>query len=475
MTILLRMIKSIFTNSFGILFSRILGFIRDMLQASILGANIYTDIFIVAFKLPNLFRRIFAEGAFTQSFLPSFTASRQKGVFSASIFIKFVAFLLLFSFAVTLFPKFFTLLIASGYSAETIARAAPLVAINFYYLILIFIVTFFASLLQYKNHFATTAFSTALLNMALIFALLYTKEMDKETTIYAMSYAVIIGGIFQVLIHTIMIKKLGLHRFLLGGFRARKRKQEKIKSEINSFKGKFVASAFGSSTAQISAFLDSWLATFLATGSISYLYYANRLFQFPLALFAIATSVAIFPKVARLLKHEEIDKAQEILKKSFWFLASILTFSTIVGMLFSKEIVWLLYERGAFTGTDSQHTSWILSMYLVGLIPFGLSRIFSLWLYSTHRQKEAAKISAIALGVNIVLSLILVWLFQAAGLALASSLSGFVLLFLTVRAYGSQAFLDIIISKKMLYLLGGALMSIIMIVILKEYFSATLQ
>jgi putative peptidoglycan lipid II flippase len=446
-----------------------------MLQASILGANIYTDIFIVAFKLPNLFRRIFAEGAFTQSFLPSFTASRQKGVFSASIFIKFIAFLILFSFAVTLFPKFFTLLIASGYDAETITRAAPLVAINFYYLILIFIVTFLASLLQYKNHFATTAFSTALLNMALIFALLYTKGMEKETIIYAMSYAVIIGGVLQVFVHTIMIKKLGLHTFLLGGFGARKSKQYKIKEEINTFKGKFVASALGSSTAQVSAFLDSWLATFLATGSISYLYYANRVFQFPLALFAIATSVAIFPKVARFLKNEDFEKAQEILKKSFWFLASILTLATIVGILFSKEIVWLLYERGAFSSIDSHNTAWILSMYLVGLIPFGLSRIFSLWLYSTHRQKEAAKISAIALGVNIVLSLVLVGTFKAAGLALASSLSGFILLFLTIRAYGSQAFLDIIKSKKMLYLLGSAIATIIMIVMLKEYFSVYLQ
>jgi len=369
-----------------------------MLQASVLGANIYSDIFILAFKLPNLFRRIFAEGAFIQSFLPSFSASRQKGVFSASIFIKFFAFLILFSIFVALFPEFLTHLLAPDYDSETIAKAAPLVAINFPYLPLIFIVTFLASLLQYKNHFATTAFSTALLNMALIFALLYSREMDKESIIYNMSYAVIIGGILQVLVHTIMIKKLHLHKFLLGGFNHIKKKKEKISEEISGFKGKFVASTLGSSTAQISAFLDTWLATFLATGSISYLYYANRIFQFPLALFAIATSVAIFPKVARMLKNEEFEKAHLILEKSFWFLSAILIVSTIIGIVFSKDIVWLLYERGSFSSVDSQNTSIILAMYLVGLIPFGLSRIFSLWLYSTQRQKEAAKISAIALG-----------------------------------------------------------------------------
>lgn len=469
------MIKSIFTNSFGILFSRILGFIRDMLQASVLGANIYTDIFIVAFKLPNLFRRIFAEGAFTQSFLPSFTASKQKGVFSASIFVKFVGFLILFSLFVSLFSNFFTNIIASGFSTETINEAAPLVAINFYYLILIFIVTFLASLLQYKQHFATTAFSTALLNMALIFALLYSQEMDKKTIIYHMSYAVIIGGLLQVFVHVIMIKKLGLHKFLLGGFDALKQKKNRVASEIDSFKGKFFASSLGSSTAQISAFLDGWLASFLVSGSISYLYYANRVFQFPLALFAIATSVAIFPKIARYLKNENYEKAHYILNNSFWFLSAILTVSTIIGIVFSKEIVWLLYERGEFSANDSQHTAMILSMYLVGLLPYGLSRIFSLWLYSTHRQKEAAKISAIALGANILFSLALVYQFKAAGLALASSLSGFILLFLTIRAFGLEAFLDIIKSKYLVYLLAFALLFTIMIVSLKDYFSVYLQ
>ncbi len=469
------MIKSIFTNSFGILFSRILGFIRDMLQASILGANIYTDIFIVAFKLPNLFRRIFAEGAFTQSFLPSFTASKQKGVFSAAIFSKFALFLLFFSLLVTLFSNFFTHIIASGFSSDIIQEAAPLVAINFYYLILIFIVTFLASLLQYKNHFATTAFSTALLNISLIFALLYSGDMDKKTIIYHMSYAVIFGGIMQVIVHVIMIEKLHLDKFLLGGFGALKKKKQRVHEEIKSFNGKFLASTLGSSTAQISAFLDGWLASFLISGSISYLYYANRIFQFPLALFAIATSVAIFPKVARYLKNEDFDKAHMILNKSFWFLASILTLSTIVGILFSKEIVWLLYERGAFSALDSQNTAFILSMYLVGLLPYGLSRIFSLWLYSTHRQKEAAKISAIALGANIILSLSLVYTYKAAGLALASSLSGFILLFLTIRAFGAQAFLDIIKSKQLVYLLIFAILFTIMIVSLKDYFSAYLQ
>jgi len=468
------MFKSIFTNSFGILFSRILGFLRDMLQASILGANIYTDIFIVAFKLPNLFRRIFAEGAFTQSFLPSFTHSKQKSVFAVTIFLRFLGFLTLFALLVTLFDNLFAKLIAWGFDDATIEAAAPLVAINFYYLIFIFIVTFLASLLQYKNHFATTAFSTALLNVTLITALLLGKGLPPKVIVYYMSYAVIVGGILQVAVHIVAIKKLKLDRMLLGGLKYKKAKKAAIREDQKRFTSNFFASVLGSSTAQISAFLDGWLASFLAAGSISYLYYANRIFQFPLALFAIATSVAIFPKVTRYLKNEDESKAMQMLIKSFWFLAALLGFAAVVGIIFSKEIVWLLYERGAFSHEDTQNTALVLAMYLIGLIPFGLAKIFSLWLYATHQQKRAAKLSGISLGVNIILSLSLIQPLGAAGLALASSLSGVVLFIITVRAFGFDKFSAIIAHKYAIYLLAGVGISIPLLLKLKDILSAYL-
>ncbi len=465
------MFRSIFTNSFGILFSRILGFLRDMLQASILGANIYTDIFIVAFKLPNLFRRIFAEGAFTQSFLPAFTHSRHKGVFAAAIFLHFLGLLLLFALLVTLFDNLITKLIAWGFDDVTIEAAAPLVAINFYYLILIFIVTFLASLLQYKNHFATTAFATGLLNIALITALLLGRGLPPDTIVWYLSYAVIAGGVMQVAVHLIALRKLGLHRLLIGGLRAQKRKSTSIVSEKQRFSSTFLASVVGNSTAQISAFLDGWLASFLAAGSISYLYYANRIFQFPLALFAIATSVAIFPKVTRYLKKSEEAKALQMLTKSFWLLAALLLAATITGIIFSREIVWLLYERGAFARSDTTETAIVLTMYLIGLIPFGLAKIFSLWLYATHRQKEAAKISGLSLGLNILLSLALIAPMGAAGLALASSLSGIMLLLLTIRAFGKAKFYAIIRHRYGLYILAGAWILTMILLQTKELIS----
>ena len=159
------MFKAIFTNTFGILFSRVLGFVRDLMTASFLGANVYSDIFFIAFKLPNLFRRIFAEGAFTQVFLPSFTRSTKKSLFSVHIFVIFLSIILLLTFLVNIAPDLAAKALAIGFDEKTIGIAAPYVAINFYYLPLIFAITFLSTLLQYKHHFGVTAFSTGLLNI----------------------------------------------------------------------------------------------------------------------------------------------------------------------------------------------------------------------------------------------------------------------------------------------------------------------
>lgn len=434
--------KAIFTNSTGILFSRILGFIRDLLTASVLGANIYSDIFFVAFKLPNLFRRIFAEGAFTQVFIPAYAKTNKKVHFSTLIFTQFMAFLLVLSLFVSLFAHLVTKVIAMGFDDSTIDLAAPLVAINFYYLPLIFIVTFLAALLQYRHHFATTAYSTALLNIALIVALLIAQNEEKYTITYYMSYAVIIGGVLQVLVHIIALKKKNL--FKSFSFQTKTLKHYKDESK---FYKQFVPAVFGSSTAHISAFLDTWLASFLISGSISYLYYANRVFQLPLALFAIATSVALFPTIARHIKNKNENIALKQLQKAFYLLSGLLGIAALIGIVFSQEIVWLLFERGAFTAHDTSETSNVLTMYLIGLLPFGLAKIFSLWLYAHEQQLTAAKISAKSLGFNIIFSLILIIPLGASGLALASTLSGFILFYLTIKQFGYNKFLNLLLFR----------------------------
>ncbi len=426
------LIKSIFTNSSGILVSRILGFIRDVLTASILGANIFSDMFFIAFKIPNLLRRIFAEGAFTQAFIPAYAKTKNKVRFTSMVFLQFLAFILVLCLIVTLFSHFITQAIAIGFDEKTIDLTAPLVTINFYYLPLIFAVTFLAALLQYKNHFATTAYSTALLNLAMIISLLLAQDLEKYTITFYLSYGVIAGGVLQLFVHLIALKKKNLFKvFSFKGLKG---------GTTDKFYKNFMSATIGSSTSHVSAFIDTLLASFLVAGNISYLYYANRIFQFPLALFAIATSIALFPMVAKAIKNGDENKALHLMRKSFLILFAVLSVATFVGIVLDEFIVKLLFERGAFTEEDTKNTALILTMYLIGLLPFGLAKIFSLWLYSNNQQFLAAKISMKSLFWNIVFSLALFVPYEAAGLAFASTLSGFILLYLTIKEFGFKRF-----------------------------------
>jgi len=456
------MIKSVLINFLGILNSRILGFIRDLLSASILGANIYSDIFFVAFKLPNLFRRIFAEGAFTQSFLPSFTKAKYKHIFAYKIFIKIFSIILILSLIVTLFSHQITDIVAYGFSKKAKEIATPLVAINFWYLDLIFIVTFLASLLQYKKHFTTTAFSTALLNISLILALVLSIHKSKLEIIYYLSFGVIIGGIAQVIVHLIVAKKKKILKILYIGFKSKKNE------DITLFKKHFIPSILGNSTANLSAFLDTWLASFLVSGSISYLYYANRLFQLPFALFAIAISTVLFPQITKAIANNDIENAKNNMKKAFWYLLYLLTFAFIFSVINAKEIVKLLFERGAFSQTDTIKTSEVLIMYMIGLIPFGLNKLFTSYLYATHKHLKAAKLSAISLGVNIVFSIILIFPMKVLGLALASSIGGIVLFYLTLKEFGFKEFVKFFEKKYLFLFLGVILLCVIISVIFKH-------
>jgi len=445
--------RSFFTNSFGILFSRIAGFVRNLLMASILGQSIYSDMFLVAFKLPNLFRRIFGEGAFLQSFLPSFVASRNKGVFAVSILRRFLLFIVTASIIVALFPEFFTRLLVIGWSDAEVAEAAPMMAITFWYLALVFVVTFLGSLLQYREHFATTAFSTVLLNFAMIGALLLYRHDDPKQVAIALSISVVLGGLMQVGLHLWSISRYRLLPLLLGGWRYRHSKD--VQQENRKFNSLFIPAIWGNSTPQINAFLDTWLASFLVAGSISSLFYANQVFQLPLAIIAIAASTALFPSVSKALAHGREVEAYRNLAKAFWLMLAALGVAAVVGILLSEPITWLLFERGRYTAEDTAKTAFVLSMYLVGLLPFGLSKLLSMYLYASHRQRKAAKISTISLLFNIAASLLLMHPMGAAGLALAGSIGGWVLFILTLREVGFSHISHVLFSRETLLLLTG--------------------
>jgi len=442
------MIKSFFTNSLGILLSRIMGFIRDMLMASSLGASIYSDFFIIAFKIPNFLRRIFAEGAFSGVFLPSFVNSKNKSIFSVYILLIFSFIIGIISLLVYNFSYEFTQAIALGLDNNHIKELHKIVAINFFYIFLIFISTFLSVLLHYKKHFFTTSFSTSFLNISIIIAIILADNQSKLDIVYAISYGVIIGGVMQIIAHIVAIKVLGLNKIFIYGFINLKKKYSSIKLDIKNFYNKFGYSIIGASSYQFASFLDIFLASFLVSSSISYLYFANRIFQFPFALFSVALGIVLFPMLSKLIKLNKIDKAFDTLSKSFYLVLSLLVSASIVGIIFSQEIIWLLFERGEFNRDDTIKSSYVLVAYLYGLVPFGVSKIFSLWLYSEQKQKQAAIIATISIISNIIFSLLLISKYQVVGLALASSLSGVIQLVLSVYYFGFNNFIKKIWNLK---------------------------
>ncbi len=437
-----------FTNSSGILCSRVAGFVRDLLSASILGSGVYSDIFFVAFKFPNLFRRIFAEGAFSQSFLPAFIHSRHKAAFSLSVLTIFSLCLLCLSVVVHFYAPFFTRLLAYGFDAHTIALAQDIVALNFWYLLLVFLSTFFSALLQYKNSFFVSAYHTILLNAGMIAALCLAKDKTSLEVVYYLSYGVLLGGVAQVLAHFYPLYSLGYVKLFYLGLRFGFKRKDSLKIELKDFFKKFFPSVLGNSASQLSAFLDTLLASFLSAGSISYLYYANRIFQLPLALFAIAISTALFPTIAKALKNGKSQEAFVHMQNAFYFLSFTLLASSLGGMVLSEEIISLLFERGRFGAQDVLESAGVFRMYLVGLLPFGLSKIFSLWLYAQGQQLKAAKISLYSLIFGFVAALVCMGPLRASGLALASSLTGCMLCFLNLKAFGFKRFLGMIEVKK---------------------------
>jgi len=287
----------------------------------------------------------------------------------------------------------------------------------------------------------------------MIGALLLFQGYDRKTIVYALSYGVLVGGVMQVIAHLFALKKENFFKFLALGFKYRHKRDAALEESNKRFNRSFWHSVIGNSTPQIVSFVDTTLASFLVTGSISYLYYGNRIFQLPLALFAIALTTGIFPRISRLIKANKEEEASNLLSQGFWILAFLLTTSTLGGFMLSDEIVKLLFEHGSFSSQDSANTGFVLAMYMIGLIPFGLAKLFSLWLYAGMRQREAAIIAMYSLIANLIFSFSLIKPMGAAGLALAGSLSAFVLLFFTLRSFGRAKFFAILYNKKLVILI----------------------
>jgi len=418
--------------------SRILGFVRDILIARVLGAGPLADAFFVAFKLPNFFRRMFAEGTLTVALVPVLSDQREQGEKQAHQFLNALATILLM--AVVLFTVLGMLLMpwllylfAPGFVDEPDRwqMSLELARLMFPYLAMISLAALSWAVLNTYKRFAVPAASPALLNVAIILAaLLLAPSFDNPAI--ALAIGVLAGGFLQLIIQFPALKRIGWTPRISFNF-----KQPAIAETMYLFGPALLAIA----AVQINILVGTILATLLDTGAVSYLYYSDRIVQLPLALFGIAMSTALLPTLSSHLSKGNKDAAGEDLRAGLAWL-TWLTLPAVLGAFYLAEpIVVTLFERGAFTHVDSVATAQTLKAYAVGLIAFCWVRLFASACYAQKDAKAPMRYAAISVVVNIVLAIILMQFWAYVGLALATSLAAFVnvvLLYMRLtKTYGS--------------------------------------
>jgi len=403
--------------------SRILGFVRDMVIARIFGAGMGADAFFVAFKIPNFFRRLFAEGAFAQAFVPVLAEAKEKGGHEA---VKHLVDALSFRLGgillvVTAFGVFgssiWMMVFAPGFmdEPEKFALASDMLAITFPYLLLISLVAFSSAIMNTYNQFAVPAFTPVFLNLVLItFAIWVSPLLD--IPIMALAWGVLVAGVVQLLFHLPFLYRLGL-------LPSPTRKSDPGVGEVKRL---MIPALFGVSVAQINLLLDTVLASFLITGSVSWLYYSDRLMEFPLGVFGVALATVVLPGLSKKAANENWKGFRQDIDSALRLVLIIGLPATLGLFLLAEPLITTLFYYGEFTARDVSMSGMSLMAYSLGLLGFILVKILAPAFYARKEMKTPVKVAIIALVTNMVLNLILIGPFAHVGLAAATAISAFV-------------------------------------------------
>ncbi len=386
--------------SFFTLISRILGYLRDILIAIFLGASIFADAFFVAFRLPNTFRRLFAEGTFNAAFIPSYTSAKiedkKKGKKFADDILSFLLITLFFIVTlVEIFTPYLIYIIAPGFIEDEIKfnLAVELTRITFPFLLFVSLSSFFAGILNSNNKFAAAAAAPIILNIVLILSLIYSfiQELD-----YAMqlSYGVTIAGIIQ-LIFLIYVTK----RFYKPALNF----SLKLSAKVKLFFMKLLPSILSSGVTQINILVGTIIASF-QTGAVSYLYYADRVYQINLAIAGIAVGTVSLPVLSKAFKTRNTKKISNIQNKSFE-LSLLFSIPASFGLILaSNEIVNALFGYGSFSIKDVEMTAAALKFFGYGVPAFALIKILSNFFFARDNTKTPFYISTFIVFLNILIS-----------------------------------------------------------------------
>ncbi len=397
----MNLLSSTSVFSFYTLISRILGYLRDILIAIFLGASIYADAFFVAFRLPNTFRRLFAEGTFNAAFIPSYTSAKignaKKGKKFADDVLSSLLLILLFIVTIAeIFTPYLIYIIAPGFLEDQIKfnLAVELTRITFPFLLFVSLSSFFAGILNSNNKFAAAAAAPIILNVILILSLIYSFWQGLD---YAkqLSYGVTIAGIIQ-LFFLIYLTNNFYKPFLYFSL--------KLSNKVRFFFKKLFPSILSSGVTQINILVGTIIASF-QSGAVSYLYYADRVYQINLAIAGIAVGTVSLPVLSKAFKMKNIKKIAEIQNRSFE-LSLLFSIPASFGLIFaSNEIVNALFGYGSFSINDVEMTAAALKYFGYGVPAFALIKILSNFFFARDNTKTPFYISAFIVFLNIFISL----------------------------------------------------------------------
>src|SRR6201993_205103 len=423
------MLGRIFTVGFYTLLSRLTGFARDIMLAAILGAGPVADAFFVAFRLPNHFRAIFAEGAFNAAFVPAYAhVHGEKGEVSAKLFADRIFTLLFLSQVILLIVAWLFMpqamsVLAPGFTDEPEQRhlAIELTRITFPYLLLIALVTLYGGMLNVMQRFASAAAASIFLNIAMMATLAVAAFFP--TVGHAAAWGVLISGFLQYfLLAGDLATHGGLPRFA----------PLKLDEDIRAFFRALGPATLGSMGTQVAMFADTIIATFLPAGALSALYYADRLNQLPIGVIGIAIGTVLLPEMSRRITANDHEGAMAQPRRAFDY---TLLFSVpfVAAFLAVPDVITrAMFARGAFTRGDAAAAGATLAAYAIGLIPFVLIRSAVSTFYARKDTATPVKASLTGLSVNLVLKLLLMGSFAQVGLALATAVGAWINLLLVL-------------------------------------------
>lgn len=409
------------TVGFYTLLSRILGLIRDVVVARFFGSGMAADAFFVAFRIPNLLRRLLAEGSLTIAFIPVFTEyltvkTREDAFQLARAVLTLLSLVLaLVTILGILLSPWIVRIQAFGFggSGMKYELTVLLTRITFPYIFLVSIVAFFMGILNSLRHFAAPAAAPIFLNVGIIGATLWISP-HFEQPIVGVAIGVIIGGVLQVALQIPWLVRKGVP--LMPCWLPRH-------PGVKTIAFLMLPAIFGSAIYQLNQFLGTLLASFLPEGSVSWLYYADRIVQFPLGVFAIAISTAALPSLSKQAAAKDLSDFKDTLSHALR-LVFFITIPSMVGMIILRvPITRVFFQRGAFDAVSTEMTAVALLFYSVGLWAFSANRVMISAFYAFQDTKTPVKVAAVALVVNGVLSLLLMGPMKHGGLALAVSVA----------------------------------------------------